>query len=433
MKISNFIAVTINLNYMRSITVAFLALFSTIPAFAQYNDPNIAKPTTGYGSDGTHPVDVISFPNSYFSGQNVQIFHPSDISTKVPTIFYSHAYGGFNSTGVSGLLNFAAKKGYAIVFVPYQTTGVTVLNRYENLLTNFRKAARDYPSIIDTTRVGFLGYSFGGGASFGNAYTCFTENNWGSNGRFIYALAQWYSYNISQANLQAFPANTKLLVEIFNDDETNDHRMAVDIFNNISIPAAEKDFLLLKSDTINGYAYIADHGVPGTVTEFDALDYYGIYRLLDAMCDYTFTGSLAAKNVALGNGNANQVTMPGGLKNLVQTDNPTVVYPESKYLFPCSDVQNLRSNYCPQILGLDELMENNLSIWPNPASDNVHISLPEGSQVKTICILTSDGRLVSTVSAQNKKVLEIETAAFTEGIYFVIAGESVSKLVIEKP
>ena len=158
-------------------------------------------------------------------------------------------------------------------------------------------------------------------------------------------MAPWYSFNISQAQVQSFPSDTKLLTEIFDDDVTNDHRMAIDIFNNINIPDSLKDFILLKSDTIGGYVYLANHAVPRTDTAFNALDYYGIYRLLDALCDYTFNGNISGKNVALGKGSAAQITMPTGLKNLVETDYPTAAYPESKYEFPFHDTTNLRSAY----------------------------------------------------------------------------------------
>lgn len=184
------------------------ALILTIPflATAQYSDPNIGKPSSGYGSDGPYTVASESFNNVNFPGEDIVIYHPQEINTPVPTIFYSHGYGGNNPLYIKGLTDFVAKKGYALVFVPYQTTGVSVPLRYENLLQGFRKAARDYPNIIDTTRAAFMGHSFGGGASFGNSFKCFTENNWGSNGRFIYVSAQWYSYNISQNDLQNFPS-----------------------------------------------------------------------------------------------------------------------------------------------------------------------------------------------------------------------------------
>jgi hypothetical protein len=208
-------------------TIRFFILFVFYGVYAQYSDPNFSKPSGGYGSDGPHTIGVISFTNPNYTAKNIEVYYPSDVVGKVPTIFYNHAFGGNNSANIIGMLNFVAQKGYAIVFVPYQTTGVTVGERYTNLLHGFRLAARTYPDIIDTTRVGFMGYSFGGGAAFGNAFACINDNSWGANGRFIYALAQWYSFNISQSQLQSFPADVKVLIEVFDDDETNDHRMAL--------------------------------------------------------------------------------------------------------------------------------------------------------------------------------------------------------------
>lgn len=343
-----------------------LTLVLPFLAGAQYSDPNVGKPTSGYGSDGTYTVASEAFNNVNFNGQDIVIYHPQEITTPVPTIFYSHAYGGNNPLYIKGLTDFVAKKGYAFVFVPYQTTGVSVPLRYENLLEGFRKAARDYPNIIDTTRVGFMGHSFGGGASFGNSFTCFTQNNWGSNGRFIYASAQWYSYNISQNDLENFPNDVKLVTEIYESDSTNDHRLAADIFRNISISNAEKDFLILQRDTVGGYVYPADHNTPNTVIALNAHDYYGIYRLLDALADYTWTGSAAAKNVCLGNGSATQITLPGGLKPMIQTDSPFITRPMDSYEFPCDSTINLRINYCEPLSSVDELNFSELEIYPNP-------------------------------------------------------------------
>lgn len=411
--------------------IVFLSI--TIHSFGQYADPNYPKPTSGYGADGTHTVGIVSFPNPHYPSKDIEIYYPSDILTKVPTIFYSHAFGGNNSANISGMLQFVAKKGYAIVYVPYQTVGVTVSERYDNLLSGFRKAARDYPSIIDTTMVGFLGHSFGGGASFGNAYKCFTENNWGQNGRFIYALAQWYTFNISQAELNAFPSNTKLLTEVFDDDEINDHRMAIDIFMNNNIPSTEKDFILLKSDTINGYTYFADHNVPNNASAFDALDYFAYYRLLDALCDYTFYGNLGGKDVALGNGSIAQVTMPAGLDNLVQTDNPLVVYPESKYLFPCSDNQNLRIQFCPTILGIEDhaSSESFLNIFPNPSTGNFTITLAT-NQIETVEVMNELGQTIFRKENINQPQYVSSIGNNINGIFFLKVTDDRKRILYKK-
>jgi hypothetical protein len=411
--------------------IVFCNILAT--TFGQYNDPNYAKPSSGYGADGTHSVGKVAFSNPKFPTKDIEIYYPTDIHTSVPTIFYSHAYGGTVSANISGLLNFVAMKGYAIVYVPYQTFGVSVYDRYDNLLNGFQKAAREYSSIIDTTKVGFLGHSFGGGASFGLAYHCFTQNNWGKNGRFIYALAQWYSYNISESELQSFPTNTKLITEIFEDDVTNDHRMAIDIFNTISIPDDEKDFLLLKSDTVLGHVYAADHVMPNTSAAFDAFDYYGYYRLLDALCDYTFNGSLAGKNVALGNGSVAQIIMPIGLKNMVQTDNPKVVFPQDKYEFRCDDTLNLRSNFCPTILGFEDVIHdhNTFLIYPNPASSFISVKIPAEISSSILKIYDSFGRVVLVKWVENQLSNQIDLSSISKGIYFIEIGKVHTKLLID--
>jgi hypothetical protein len=310
----------------------------------------IVKPSSGYGADGSYKVATVSFPSPTYTGKDVVIFYPQGITKPVPVIFYSHPYGGEESSYNIGLYEFIAKKGYAVVFAPYPTTGVSIDSRYNTLWQSFKKAVTDYPNIIDTHKVGFMGHSFGGGASFALAYQGFVDEGWGTDGRFIFAMAQWYSYQLTDTMLQNFPSNTKLITQVYDDDTTNDHRMAIDIFKHINIPGSEKDYLLIKSCTIGNYNYVADHSLPNTRTAYDAYDYYGIYRLLDALIDYSFNGNANAKKVALGNGSTEQITMPGyngqTMPPLVETDNPLPLYPQSRYLFSCNSTSNPRVGYC---------------------------------------------------------------------------------------
>ncbi|WP_343634495.1 T9SS type A sorting domain-containing protein [Fluviicola sp.] len=405
------------------------ALILTIPFLttAQYSDPNVGKPSSGYGSDGSYTVASEAFENVNFPGEDIVIYHPQQITTPVPTIFYSHGYGGNNPVYIKGLTDFVAKKGYALVFVPYQTTGVSVPLRYENLLQGFRKAARDYPNIIDTTRAAFMGHSFGGGASFGNAFKCFTENNWGSNGRFIYVSAQWYSYNISQNDLQNFPSDVRLVTEIYESDSTNDHRLAADIFRNISIANSEKDFLVLQRDTVNGYIYPADHNTPNTVIALNAHDYYGIYRILDALADYVWNGNIAAKDVCLGNGSAAQTTMPAGLKPILQTDAPHITRPMSSYQFPCDSSINLRIGYCEPLGGISENDLHLLKVSPNPfQSDFVLETANELTQIRLVDI---SGHELPVEYAKTATGIRVKGENLENGIYFLQTSAGVVQLM----
>ncbi|RXK86222.1 alpha/beta hydrolase [Filimonas effusa] len=315
----------------------------------------IQKPVSGYGADGSFKVAEINFTNPQYTETQVSIFYPQGTSSPLPTIFFSHPYGGEDKAYNMGLFNFIARKGYAVVFVPYRTIDISVDHRYQTLWEGFVKAASDNPNIIDTRKVGFMGHSFGGGASIDLAYKAFTEKGWGENGRFLFTMAPWYSFNwgstlTTQQQLERFPANTKMITEVYDDDVTNDHRLAIDIFKNINISNSEKDFIYFRSSTIDGYQYVTDHVMPSSRKAYDALDYYGVYRLLDAMMDYCFNGSAAGKDVALGNGSAAQVTMPvykgQAMAPLEVTDAPIARYPQSRYLFSCGNSTNPRSNYC---------------------------------------------------------------------------------------
>ncbi len=399
---------------MRSLFyISILVVFTSLNTLGQIYTGPVPKPTSGYGSDGTYSVAIQSFSNPNYPSEDIRIYYPLGMSASVPTIFYSHGFGGYLPANISGLLDFVAKKGYAIVFVPYQTSAVTHGQRYNNLLSGFIKSARDFPNIIDTTKVGFMGHSFGGGATFANAHHCFTNLNWGSAGRFMFASAQWYSLNITQTELLTFPSDVKLLTMVYENDSTNDHRMSNDIFNTINIPASEKDHILVKSDTIGAYTYDAIHGMPNTASAFDALDYYAIYRLLDALCDYAFNGSAAGKNVALGNGNSSQISMPGGMSNLIQSDAPNFSHPESYYTYPCSTLSNPRQLYCNTTTSQIETSVNTpISIYPNPA--NSIVNLETDKTISKTELFSIQGKCVKTGTAKNISIDELPN-----GLYFL--------------
>ncbi|MEA5403961.1 hypothetical protein VB776_13615 [Arcicella sp. DC2W] len=310
----------------------------------------ISRPTSGYGVDGTYKVAEISFPNPLYAGTSVSIFYPDGVNSARPTIFYSHPYGGEEKEYNKGLFEFIAKKGYVVVFVPYPTTGVSIDERYNTLWQGFSKAVTDYPQIIDTKKVGFMGHSFGGGASIGLSYKAFTENGWGQDGRFLFTMAPWYNFQITPQQLQSFPANTKMITQVYDEDIFNDHRMAIDIFKHINIADAEKDFIYIKPSTIAGYTYHTYHNLPNSRSAYDALDYYGVYRLLDALIDYSFNNNQSAKKIALGNGASEQITMPSykgeTMTALEVTDNPSPKYNQSKYEFRCGSVENPRILNC---------------------------------------------------------------------------------------
>ena len=175
-----------------------------------------------------------------YAGKNVEVFYPAGITSPKPTIFYSHPYGGEESSYNIGLYEFIAKKGYVVVFAPYPTTGVSIDDRYNTLWQSFRKAVTDYPNIIDTTKVGFMGHSFGGGASFGLGYKGFVENGWGKNGRVYFCHGPMVCIPGNYCTIAELSGQHEADYRGIYDDVTNDHRLAIDIFKTINIPMQKK-------------------------------------------------------------------------------------------------------------------------------------------------------------------------------------------------
>lgn len=395
---------------------AFLSTATSALALYQGPVPAIAG---GYGAPGRDSVAVESLANPHWNANPIFVFHPSGRTSPVPTIFYSHAYGGDDTLYQIEFLRHMVSRGYAAVFVPYRTYLATVEERYATLLDGFRSAARSFPQIIDTSRIGFFGHSFGAGATPYIAFQLFAESNWGKRAKFIFLSAPWYALDLGDTALARFPADCPLLMALYDDDTVNDHRLGMDVFRSIAIPDSMKDLLLVRSDTVSGYVYQADHNLPSqyspTSGEYDAYDSRITFRLMDALADYAFNGSDSGREVALGGGGPRQVDLGGGLAPLEETDFPTPAHPESRYEFPCDTVFNPRRSHC-------ETPSTVRASSPRPRAIQYlspdRIRIPGGEDSEVLLRSPSGAILARTIGP------ELSVAGLAPGIYLVQAGRS---------
>ncbi|WP_157811798.1 T9SS type A sorting domain-containing protein [Tenacibaculum sp. SZ-18] len=404
------------MKYHFIIITLFLAISN---CFGQYEGP-VPAITSGYGSFGTNGISVSYITNDNFLARDISVFYPKGITTAVPTIFFLHGWGGIYPSFSQETINNLVSNGYAVVHVPYKSFGVTNAERYTTLFDGFVKAAQNLPNIIDTSRVGFYGHSLGGGAVPRISYRLFTENNWGANGKFIYCDAPYYSFELGTSSLANFPTDCKMLTVLYDKDDINDLRMGMDVFNNISIDSNNKDCIIVYPDSVSGYVYEANHSEAAQYTTnsvYNAYDYYITFRLLNALADYTFTGNLTAKDIALGNGSAAQVSMGSQLNPLTVTDNPSPIYPESIYTNPCSDPINERTAFCSAILSLNEIdsQSENISIYPNPTENQLTIDIDEIQSEFTVSIFDMNGKLI--LESSNQKILDLNV--IETGVYFI--------------
>jgi len=66
-------------------------------------------------------------------------------------------------------------------------------------------------------------------------------------------LAPWYSFEISQIDFKNFPSDVNLIMQLYDKDVVNDHRMGIDIFENISISDSLKDCIIVLPDTVESF------------------------------------------------------------------------------------------------------------------------------------------------------------------------------------
>jgi hypothetical protein len=303
----------------------------------------------GFGSDGTFTLRAESFPSPLLQDNVVSVYLPDSIDKPVPLIVFMHGYNGGDPDYFSHTIKHIISRGMAVIFSPYPSfpspaadKPETVLNKYKIAFTGIEEAVHRYSQFLDTTRIGIVGHSFGAGAVPSIAYRCMVETSWGKQAAFLFVTAPWYMYGITDSHLTMLPAHLKMVTIVFDDDNINDHQMAVDLFNRIHINASEKDYIVFYSDTSDSLSVTANHFTPYSVQNIngvqDNFDYFGIFKLFDALAAYSFSGDLEGKKVALGNGSTEQCYMgewPDGspVRKLSVSDKPKALKTQLSYLF----------------------------------------------------------------------------------------------------
>jgi surfactin synthase thioesterase subunit len=258
-----------------------------------------------YGSVGTFAVTRQTIANPDPSAPApISVFIPSNATAqnKVPVVFFAHGFGGTSYLFYETLMRQLASNGYIVVFSPYTANiFATHTVRYNQLWNGFLAAAAQNAAIMDTTKVGFAGHSYGAGATPEMARRGVAQG-WGNSGLFMFVMAAWYNWG---TNLNQIPATAKMIVQVYWDDETNQHLISqMDIWDKLPQITERKWQVIRQSKT---YCSLnANHGVPVTnglgQTEAvtDGYDAWGVWRRLHALSDYTFTGNQTARNVAFG-------------------------------------------------------------------------------------------------------------------------------------
>lgn len=252
----------------------------------KYTDLNFGEGSREYGKPNANVVKVEIYD------ENTSVYYPENRSSenKTPVILFvpGWSFGTQTHKDYETLLTFIASKGYTVFYAETTNkyTGKDFIERFKAIF-EFEKDKN-----IDTTKLGIVGYSYGGGLSY-SIFKHFVigEKKWGENGKFIFTIAPWFAFDMSEDDFKSIPKDTKVVNVDFNEDNSTDHRITLTLYNKLtSIGNKNKDFQVYDTN---------DHGYPmgKNVNEMQ-----GILKPLDALLDYALHQKHDAYETALGVG-----------------------------------------------------------------------------------------------------------------------------------
>lgn len=352
-------------------TLLALVLAAASCAAVQAQGP-IPPIQSGYGAKGDFAITDDKFSSPLYERENVHVFRPAGATAPAPVVFFAPGYNNNDPAEYRALINHIVSRGYALVYAPFQILSGDITfheKRYDTIFAGFEEAVKRYGESFDLSRVGYAGHSYGASATLAMMARGL-ERGWGREGLFIFAAAPWYYFEFSLRQFVNFPAHAKVLVQVYDGDNICDHRIGKEMFDRINLPASEKEFVLLRGEERLGYKLNAEHSTPSSGSDENALDYYGVYRLFDALADYAFTGNGAGQRIALGNGNGEQKFMgvwPDGqpVRELLAGDCLSVTRSSLSFLFP----------FAPNVINVTNASSASFSAANGLAPDSLAVAL----------------------------------------------------------
>ena len=331
----------------RKIVASFLALilFSlTTLSFQRATPPE--QPATGPG--GKQYVHAKVTKNRYGTGnQEYWIFEPdSPKPASAPLVVFIHGWGGMNPLYYGAWLDHLVRRGNVVVYPRYQETLLTPIKEF---LPSTLGAIKDALTRLQTERghvkpdlnkFAVVGHSVGGLLSASVAAVAGESKL--PKVRALMSVEPGITeepINIPLADLKKMPADT-LLLAVAGDQDTlvRDTDAKRIYYESTQVPAGNKDFIMMVTDTHGMPSLQASHRAPTAMDRsydsgegvvggpanprrvgnsssrqngasddsrrlesmmVNALDFYGTWKLFDALCDAAFNGK--NREYALGN------------------------------------------------------------------------------------------------------------------------------------
>ena len=300
-----------------------------------------SQPASGPG--GKQYVNASVTKKRYGTGgQEYWIFEPDSPQPRTaPVIVFLHGWGGMNPLYYGAWLDHLVKRGNIVIYPRYQSTLLTPIKDFlPNTLAAVKDAVRRLQTerghvTPDFSKFATVGHSLGGVLAANVAAVASASKL--PRVRAVMSVEPGITespINVPLADLKKIPAET-LLLAIAGDQDTlvRDTDAKRIYYESTRVPAQNKDFITLVSDSHGQPALQASHRAPTAMNKdydsgegvggapagasdsigdasisrrvrpetmmINALDYYGTWKLFDALTDAAFTGK--NREYALGN------------------------------------------------------------------------------------------------------------------------------------
>lgn len=300
-----------------------------------------SQPLTGPGGKDHAHASVTK--NRYGKGrEEYWIFEPDSPKPRTaPVIIFLHGWGGMNPMYYGAWLDHLVKRGNIVVYPRYQANLLTPIKDFTpNALAAVKDAVRRLQTehghvTPDFSKFAIVGHSLGGLLA-ANLAALARESNL-PRVRAVMCVEPGITespINVPLADLKKIPADTLLLAIAGDQDglvrDTDAKRI---YYESTRVSARNKNFITLVSDSHGQPALQASHRAPTAIDKdydsgegvggslpgnpdpigdariskrvrpetmmVNALDYYGTWKLFDALTDAAFTGK--NREYALGN------------------------------------------------------------------------------------------------------------------------------------
>lgn len=236
-----------------------------------------------------------------------------------PVVFMAHGFTASTPLAYPEVIENLVSNGHIVVYAEWSSTYLPNWN-YPVVHEGFVQAT-GMTSRMDLGDVGYWGQSMGGGMTPWLVQKG-AARGWGTDSLWMALYQPHYAYKVGAGPI-AVPSHTRALVVGASGDSVLDNRIGIEIHRALRLPASQKQHVTLRSECRWLICLAASHFTDTSISDHDALDFFGAYRNLAALSECARTGTSCAVDLSY------MGTWSDGVdvRRAVSTDSPTDVGP----------------------------------------------------------------------------------------------------------